>query len=32
MRYVCGMFGELYTAGHMRSLEAAWNGIGGWLA
>lgn len=33
MRYICSMFGELWPhTGLARSLEFAWNGIGGWSA
>lgn len=33
MRYVCSILGELWPhTGLMRSLEVAWNGIGGWAA
>ena len=33
MRYICSLFGELWPrSGVERSLEVAWNGIGGWAA
>jgi hypothetical protein len=32
MSYICQTIGEVLSPTHMRSLEAAWNGIGDWLA